>query len=126
MRRDVTRDDVIEEEERGCDDVEEAADWRLSGLWIDEFDPASQLDSFVSTRPSVVAAVVGGEGGDDAAAADANDDADDGDCIGRRRPRRRCRPDLVPCQSPAACQVQELNKTCSDVSVLHRLELPVH
>ena len=127
--RDVTCDDVIDEEEqdRGalCDDVTETAEWRLSGLWIDQLDAASQLEPFVGTQPPIAAAG-GAVGCDEAVAAiGSDDDTDADDFVGRRLPRRRCRPDLVPCQSPVPWHNQELSKTCSDVTALRRPASPV-
>jgi len=119
--RDVTRTDVIadEDDEDERDDVRSgvsaSATWRLSELWIDESD-VYHVDQFMDRRPATAAA--------------ADDDDDDDDSCVEQHPRRS-RPDLVPRQSPFVTSLparrdQELNKTCDDVMVLHRLTSPVY
>jgi len=112
---DVTRSDVIAEDERDT----ATAEWRLSELWIDESDVSCQVEPFTDRchHPHLHP---------HAAAADNNDDDDD-DCA--QPHRRRSRPDLVPRQpslvtSPVTRRDQELNKTCDDVTVLRRLRSP--
>ena len=130
--RDVTHDDVIadnDDDDEGDVTRDEgrsvtAAEWRLSGLWVNDESDVCHVDPFIA------AAVVGAAA---AAAVDDDGGGDDGDgdgCVDRRR--RRSRPDLVPRQSssvtsPPARHHHELNKTChDDVTVLCRLPSPVH
>ena len=124
--RDVTRDDVItdddDEDERDvarCGaGVTTTTEWRLSRLWVDETDVYHQDPFIVAPSPHRPAA-----------AAAAGDDDDEGEFVERRR--RRSRPDLVPRQSssvtsPAARHDRQLNNTCDDVTLLHRLPRQAH
>ena len=117
--RDVTRDEVIVDDDMDDEDgvmcgVGEIAEWRLNRPWIDDLH-VSQLDPFIVSRPSTLAA----------AAADDGDDDDDDECLDCHR--RRSRPDLVPHQSSfmtSPVTRQELDKTCDDVK--RQLPSPIH
>jgi len=115
--RDVTRDDVITDDEVGA-----PAEWRLSGLWVNESD-VCHVDPFIVRRPPPPPPAAAATATDND---DNNDDDDDDNCV--ERPRRRSRPDLVPRQSSSVTSPhdQELNKTRDDVTVLYRLPSPVH
>lgn len=120
--RDVTRTDVIaedEDEQAGVtSDVSVTGEWRLGELWIDDESDVCQVEPFIDRRPAPHTA---------AAEADEDDDDDDDDDYVERR-RRRSRPDLVPRRLSFLTPPtdQELNKTCDDVTVLRRLTSPVH